>query len=117
MGGWLRPALAVAAAALLTPAFANYGRCDSSSADSCWCMLACPIYGGDNSKCGEEPGHAKAIDDAIQASYNKSDAMCKGMECIVNCAAELGCLDAEITHRCQRVLNADEKCQLKCTAE
>jgi len=87
----------------------EFAACGADSMDSCQCLLASDVFGGNNASCTQmDPNEAlsKQIQEAMSNQKH-----CEAMAAITDCAYHFGCLDETVVSKC---LTMATSCDIDC---
>lgn len=94
--------------------------CRGGPLNACRCLLGCKVFGAHPDRCEdlrgdhEDERRRKMISGLIAKAMKEPSAACLGMYCIVECAAQLECLDEKVMSDCQHLRKHNPGCELRC---
>eukprot|EP00440_Ansanella_granifera_P001091 gb/GFBE01001174.1/.p1 GENE.gb/GFBE01001174.1/~~gb/GFBE01001174.1/.p1 ORF type:complete len:148 (+),score=34.69 gb/GFBE01001174.1/:1-444(+) len=95
-------------------------ECAGGSLSVCECLLRCNVFGGQPGQCQKHEDHNAIVDAAVRDAMVQEGSECTGMQCVVKCAKELGCMDNAVKARCMNVKRlsgtSDTPCDVDCSS-
>merc|ERR1719422_2158343 len=91
-------------------------QCSGSHTAGCDCILSCPVFNANKTRCNSGEDQNLVVSDVITQSLRDADKekRCRGITCVVECAKRLNCLDDRVIQRCMLVKTTSSSCQVNC---